>query len=39
MNLPLDNWVAAFPRSAGWIIAVAGLALVSVFAIMLSGIR
>jgi sulfite exporter TauE/SafE len=39
MNLSLDNWVAVFPRSAGWIIAVAGLSLVSVFGIMLLGIR
>ena len=28
MNLSLDNWVAASPRSAGWIITVAGLVLV-----------
>lgn len=39
MNLALDNWVAAFPRSAGWIITVAGLILVGDFGIMLSGIR
>lgn len=39
MNLSLDNWVAASPRSAGWIITVAGLVLVADFAIMLFGIR
>ncbi len=39
MNLSLDNWVAASPRAAGWIIAVAGLILVGDFGIMLFGIR
>ena len=39
MNLSLDNWVAASPRSTGWIITVAGLVLVGTFGIMASGIR
>ena len=39
MNLSLDNWVAASPRIAGWIIAVAGLVLAGDFGFMLSGLR
>lgn len=39
MNLSLDNWVAASPRAAGWLITVAGLVLVGNYGIMLSGIR
>ena len=39
MNLTLENWVAAFPRSAGWIITVAGLVLVGAFGIMLFAFR
>lgn len=39
MNLSLDNWVAASPRFAGWIITVAGLVLVGNFAIMWFVIR
>lgn len=38
MNLALDNWVAASPRAAGWVIAVAGLVLVGDFGIVLSGV-
>lgn len=39
MHLSLDNWVAASPRAAGWLITVAGLVLVGNYGIMLSGIR
>ena len=39
MNLSLDNCVAAFPRSAGWIITVAGLALVGDFGFMLLAVH
>ena len=39
MNLTLDNWVAASPRSAGWLSTVAGLVLVGDFGIMLVGFR
>lgn len=39
MNLSLDNWVAASPRAAGWVIAVAGLVLVGDFGIVLIGAR
>ncbi len=39
MNFSLDNWVAASPRFAGWIITVAGLVLVGDFGIVLLGVR
>lgn len=39
MNFSLDNWVAASPRAAGWIITVAGLLLVGDFGILLFGVR
>jgi len=39
MNFSLDHWVAASPRSAGWIITIASLILVIDFAILLFGIR
>jgi hypothetical protein len=39
MNLSLDNWVAASPRVAGWIITVAGLVLVGDFGLLLFGLR
>lgn len=39
MNLSLDQWVAASPRAAGWVITVAGLVLVGDFGIVLFGVR
>jgi len=39
MNLSLDHQVAAYPRSAGWIIAGAGLLLAGNFGILLLAIR
>ena len=39
MNLSLDNWVAASPRAAGWIITVAALVLLGDFGIVLFGVR
>jgi hypothetical protein len=39
MNLSLDHWVAASPRSAGGIITVAGLVLVGGVGILFFGIR
>jgi len=39
MHLSLDDWVAASPRFAGWIIMAAGLVLAGEFGIMLSGMR
>jgi hypothetical protein len=39
MNLSLDDWVAASPRAAGWIISVAGLVLVGDFAFVWFGAR
>jgi hypothetical protein len=39
MHLPLDNWVARFPRTAGWIIMAGGLVLATDFGIMLFWIR
>jgi len=39
MNLPLDSWVAASPRAAGWIITLAGVVLVGDFAFVLFGAR
>ncbi len=37
MNLTLDNWVAAFPRAAGWILVVPALGLVVHFGSQLLG--
>ena len=39
MNLTLDSWVATSPRTAGWLITVAALFLLGVFAILLSVLR
>ena len=35
MHLPLDRWVEAFPRAAGWIIALSALGLVVEFGLIL----
>jgi hypothetical protein len=39
MHVTLDDWVAASPRTAGWIITVAALILLGAFAFVLSVIR
>ena len=39
MNLTLDNWVAASPRAAGWLITVAAVVLLGAFGIILSVLR
>ena len=39
MNFSLDNWVAASPRFAGWIMTAAGVVLVSDIAMVLLGIH
>ena len=39
MNFALDDWVAASPRAAGWIMTVAGLILAVDFGIVLFGVR
>lgn len=39
MNLSLDNWVAAYPRFAGWIIIAGSVVLVSEFGLLLLGAR
>lgn len=39
MNQSLDNWVAASPRAAGWVIAIAGLVLLGNLGIVLFGVR
>jgi len=37
MHLPLDRWVEAFPRTAGWIIALSALGVVVEFGLILFG--
>jgi hypothetical protein len=39
MHVTLDDWVAASPRTAGWIITVAALILLGVFAFVLPVLR
>jgi hypothetical protein len=39
MHLALDDWVAASPRTAGWIITVAALILLGSFGFVLSAMR